>query len=477
MPRLPLCSPKPGENEIADQIRQRRHPRDLIALDRILLHNPLVASGWNSLFGAIRTHSSLPDDFREILILRVAALNSAPYEWIQHEKVGRVAGLTTPQLLRIRDTLKPLTDTLDRSHVPLSDLYLAGLAFTDSMTKEIQVRDLTFEKLKNEFSRLGNQPEQVNKMILDAVATVSGYNMVSRMLVGLEIGDDRDQSVDLPGLETRTEKLLMRDGTPLNVRYQHLDSRPTLMFCNSLLTNMRMWDWILPSLATKYNLVCFDQRGHGQSGIPRTDCTISQLADDVCEIVKQLGIQTPLHSLIGVSQGGATTLEMSTRHLKLFKHYVVCDTQPSSPSGARDAWESRIRLAEGSDDGLRKLSEATLSRWFPIESHMNQPNNPTSTCIRRMIEETSIGGFKSGAAALCDYRVDEDLIPCDEDQKVMLVAGERDGILPKVLEELAARLIKAGKPVKFVPVPGAGHLPMVDQPLKFLNILEAFLDS
>ncbi|KAA1119701.1 hypothetical protein PGT21_032082 [Puccinia graminis f. sp. tritici] len=477
MARLPLCSPKPGENEIADQIRQRRHPRDLIALDRILLHNPLVASGWNSLLGAIRTHSSLPDDFREILILRVAALNSAPYEWIQHEKVGRSAGLTTPQLMRIRDIIKPLTDTLDRSHVVLSDLHLAGLAFTDSLTREIQVRDLTFDKLKNEFSRLGNEPGQVTKMLFDAAATVSGYNMVSRMLVGLEIGDDRDASVDLPGLETRFEKLVMSDGTRLNVRYQLLDSRPTLMFCNSLLTNMTMWNWILPSLATKYNLICFDQRGHGQSGVPTTDCTLNQLADDVSAIVEQLGLQTPLHGLIGVSQGGATTLEMSTRSPHLFKHYVVCDTQPSSPSGARDVWKTRIDLAEGSEDGFKKLSEATISRWFPIESHMNQPNNQTSTCIRRMIEETDLGGFESGAAALYDYQVDEDRIPCDEHQKVLLLAGERDGSLPQVLEALSRRLNKAGKPVKFMTVPGAGHLPMVDQPLKFLNILEPFLDN
>jgi len=477
MPRLSLCCPKPGESQIADQIRQRRYPRDLIALDSILLHNPLIASGWNSLLGAIRSDSSLPGDFRELLILRVAALNSAPYEWIQHEKVGRAAGLTTPQLMRIRDTIKPLTNTLDDSHTKLSDLHLAGLAFTDSLTSAIQVRDLTFNKLKNEFERLSNEQDQVEKMMLDATATVSGYNMVSRMLVGLEIGDDRDHSVDLPGLETRFEKMAMSDDTQLIVRYQLMGSRPTLMFCNSLLTNMRMWNWILPSLATKYNLVCFDQRGHGQSGVPKADCTLSQLADDVRNVVEQLNLQIPLHGLIGVSQGGATTLELSTRHPDLFKCYVACDTQPSSPAGARGAWESRIKLAEGSEDGLKKLSEATVSRWFPVESHLNQPNNQVSACLHRMIEETSIEGFKAGAAALCDYQVDEGRIPCDDQRKMLLIAGERDGVLPKVLEDLSKRLNQSGKPVQFASVPGAGHLPMVDQPLRFLNIIEPFLDT
>lgn len=45
MPRIPLRLPPPGDCQIADQIRIRRHPRDLISLDgtisqfqHILLH-------------------------------------------------------------------------------------------------------------------------------------------------------------------------------------------------------------------------------------------------------------------------------------------------------------------------------------------------------------------------------------------------------------------------------------------------------
>ncbi|PLW12331.1 hypothetical protein PCANC_18314 [Puccinia coronata f. sp. avenae] len=453
MPRLSLCNPKPGESEIADQIRERRHPRELLTLDSVLLHDPLIASGWNSLFGAIRSHSSLPADFRELLILRVAALNLAPYEWIQHEKVGREAGLTTPQLMRIRDTIKPLTtDPQDHSYTKLSDLHLAGLSFTDSLTKEIQVRDANFERLKAEFRRLSNQQDQVEKMILDATATVAGYNMVSRILVGLEVGDDRDQSVELPGLETRCEKLTMSDGTRLHVRYQLMGSRPTLMFCNSLLSNMGMWNWILPSLATKYNLVCFDQRGHGQSDVPKAYCTLR------------------------VSQGGATTLELSTRHPHLFQRHVVCGTQPSSPAEAQAAWASRIQRAQGSEDGMKTLSEATIARWFPIESHLNQPNNQIATCVKRMIEETTIEGFEKSAAALYNYQVDEDQIPRGQ-HKVLFVAGERDGVLPTILQGLSERLSQGGNSVPYVGVPGAGHLPMVDQPLRFLNIIEPFLNS
>ncbi|KNE86863.1 hypothetical protein PSTG_19770, partial [Puccinia striiformis f. sp. tritici PST-78] len=125
----------------------------------------------------------------------------------------------------------------------------------------IQVKDSIYEKLKQNFIDLNIG--EINQLMLDTTVTVSTYNMVSRVLVGLDVGDDRDLSVDLPGFDTRFLTLVMDDQIQIHVRYQVLDSkRPTLMFCNSLLTNIRMWDWILPSLSTKYNLICFDHRGH-----------------------------------------------------------------------------------------------------------------------------------------------------------------------------------------------------------------------
>ncbi|MBW0464333.1 hypothetical protein O181_004048 [Austropuccinia psidii MF-1] len=478
MPRINLCRPQPGQEPVADQIRQRRHPRDLLHLDAALLNNPSVAAGWNSLLGAIRSENSLPDDLRELLILRVAALNSAPYEWIAHEKVGRAAGLTTLQLLRIRDVVKPLEIRLDaKTQNYLTSLHIAGIKFADNVTRSLLVTNHQLDQFKHELTSLKTDFD-IDRMVLDATATVAGYNMVSRVLITLDVADDHNQSVPIPGLEAKVESFLMSDGTKLTARCQKTTdsqvSRPWLMFCNSLLTDMTMWDWITPSLAANYNLVCFDQRGHGRSSVPTSPCTINQLADDIAEIVRQLDIPTPLHGLIGVSQGGATALAVCTRHPQLFNHYIVCDTQPRSPPGNRKAWEARIQLAQSATDGMRQLSEATVERWFPSESHLNLTNHPVAAAVKQMIQRTSIPGFRAGANALYDYVIDENLIGTGQ-QKVLLVAGSQDGSLPKVLEELSQRLKQKDKPIEFASVPGSGHLPMIDQPLKFINIIEAFL--
>jgi hypothetical protein len=73
MPRIPYRYPAPGEDPVADRVRQRRGARGLTPLDGTLLNAPAIADGWNTLIGTLRTNNSLPDDIRELLV-RGAAL-------------------------------------------------------------------------------------------------------------------------------------------------------------------------------------------------------------------------------------------------------------------------------------------------------------------------------------------------------------------------------------------------------------------
>lgn len=161
------------DSEIAERIRRRRGGR-LTPLDGALLHSPPVADGWNSLLGAVRTSTCLPPAVRELAVLRVAALNGAPYEWRAHEPVAREAGLTGEQIAALGDTgagadLSPLT-TGQR----------AALDYTDAMTRSVRVPDAVFEALRGHFDDRG---------IVELTATVGTYNLVSRFLVALEVGE------------------------------------------------------------------------------------------------------------------------------------------------------------------------------------------------------------------------------------------------------------------------------------------------
>ena len=166
-PRLPLA---PDEGPTAELLRVRRAGR-LSALDRLLLHSPPVAEGWNALLGALRSGTTLAADLRELVILRIAVLNDAPFEWVSHEPIGRRAGLTDLQLRALR---RP--DAPDGS--VWSPVQAAVLAFTDAATREVAVPDEVFAAVRAHLD---------DRQVVELTATVAGYAMVSRFLVALAV--------------------------------------------------------------------------------------------------------------------------------------------------------------------------------------------------------------------------------------------------------------------------------------------------
>src|SRR5262249_28228181 len=80
------------------------------------------------------------------------------------------------------------------------------------------------------------------------------------------------------------------------------ENQPTLLFSNSLGTNISMWDVQMPVLAPDLRILRYDTRGHGQSSAPPGPYTIDQLARDVLAILDHLGIDR-VH-FCGLSMGG-----------------------------------------------------------------------------------------------------------------------------------------------------------------------------
>ncbi|KAH6985761.1 AhpD-like protein [Ilyonectria sp. MPI-CAGE-AT-0026] len=174
--RLPyVTDPVPTKTEeeagIVERIRARREPRPLQALDLTLLHAPPIADGWNSFLGAVRTKNSLPDDVRELAISRIAVCNKAWYEWTHHAPLAVKGGVSEAGMEAIKQ------ETLGERPAELTEKLWAVVLYTEEMTRNVQVKDETFDALRTFFSE---------KEIVELTATVACYNCVSRFLVALD---------------------------------------------------------------------------------------------------------------------------------------------------------------------------------------------------------------------------------------------------------------------------------------------------
>ena len=167
--RVPLVEPgtRPELADIEGRIMAERGRVSL--LYQVLLNSGPIASGWERMLTAVRNQTGIPADLRELMILRVAVLNRAAFEFDAHVPHAQQAGLSQQKIDAVRDLeLSSVYEPVERMVLELAD----------RMTRDIVVPDALMDRLREHFDAKG---------IVEVVATVAAYNMVSRLLVALNV--------------------------------------------------------------------------------------------------------------------------------------------------------------------------------------------------------------------------------------------------------------------------------------------------
>ena len=152
---------------------QEGRPRALNALGT-LAHHPVLARAFCTLNGHLLMTTTLTERQRELIILRVASVRQADYEWAQHVLIARDAGLDEEQIARTADGPDPSF---------WGDLESALLGAVDELLVEGSISNPTWSLLSAELD---------TQQLLDVIFTVSGYDAFARMLHSFEVDLDED---------------------------------------------------------------------------------------------------------------------------------------------------------------------------------------------------------------------------------------------------------------------------------------------
>ncbi|EAX7082173.1 carboxymuconolactone decarboxylase family protein [Salmonella enterica] len=166
---IPWQDGEPVDADLLNAMKARRPGGELIGIDRILLKSYPLATGWNELMIRVRQQFSLSLEYRELIMLRVASLNKAKFEWNVHYPAYLDAGGTAEKAAALEPA--SVSSLFNETETLL-------IRLTDQSTHGVVVDENIIEELKR---RLGE------KETVEAVATVAAYNMVSRFLVALAI--------------------------------------------------------------------------------------------------------------------------------------------------------------------------------------------------------------------------------------------------------------------------------------------------
>jgi alkylhydroperoxidase family enzyme len=135
----------------------------------VLLHNPEFVRSYRDILTHFLVRGALPLRIRELAILRVAWLTQVPFEWGEHVKLGKQAGLTSGEIERV---------TQGSSASGWTDEDRAVLCAAEELIQHAMISDSTWSTLAG-FLRPG--------LLIELVACVGQYQALGYLYNALRI--------------------------------------------------------------------------------------------------------------------------------------------------------------------------------------------------------------------------------------------------------------------------------------------------
>lgn len=238
---------------------------------------------------------------------------------------------------------------------------------------------------------------------------------------------------------------------------------PVLVFSNSLGTDLRVWDRLIPHLPPGLRIVRYDKRGHGLTSLPETGWGMEDNVADLAALMDALEIRGAV--VCGLSVGGLIAQGLAAERPDLVRAMILQDT--AAKIGHDEMWNERIAAVEGAGT-VEVLADAILERWFS-KAFRAEPAGELSLW-RAMLVRTPAAGY----AGVCRTIRDTDLRDSTArlTLPVLAMAGSEDGATPPDLVRETAGLIDGAR---CEVIRGAGHLPGVERPEEVAALVGAFL--
>jgi 3-oxoadipate enol-lactonase len=233
-----------------------------------------------------------------------------------------------------------------------------------------------------------------------------------------------------------------------------------IVFANSLGTDLRLWDDLLPHLPAGLRIIRFDKRGHGLSSQPPAPYSMGALVRDTEGLLDFLEVRDCV--FVGLSIGGLIGQGLAVKRLDQVRALVLSNT--AAKIGIPSIWQDRMDAVQ--KGGIEALADATMERWFSKAFRAS----PEHLLWRNMMVRQPVDGYLGCCAAISgtDFYTPTSGLRLP----TLGIAGSEDGSTPPDLVRETVDLIPGSR---FELMRRAGHLPCVEQPAEYAALLHSFL--
>jgi 3-oxoadipate enol-lactonase len=257
--------------------------------------------------------------------------------------------------------------------------------------------------------------------------------------------------------------VIQSSGCPIHVEVEGPADAPVLMLCNSLGTDLHMWDPQVAPFTQHFRLVRYDRRGHGRSGVTKAPYTMEMLGRDALAVMDGLGLERV--NWCGLSMGGMVGQWLGANAPERIERLVLANTACYYP--IKEPWNDRIKLV--SEKGLAHIVGPNMERWFTKEFITREPQ--TIARMTEMFLKTPLEGYVGCCAAVRD--MDHRELLSKVTAPTLIIAGKSDIATPIENAEYIKRRIAGATLVAL----DAAHISNVEQPASFTAAVLEFLTA
>ncbi len=235
---------------------------------------------------------------------------------------------------------------------------------------------------------------------------------------------------------------------------------PCVVFANSLGTDFRLWDPILPLLPKRLRIIRYDKRGHGLSQCSAPPYSMGTLVNDAEMLLNHVGVKDCV--FVGLSIGGMIAQGLAVKRLDLVRGMVLSNT--AAKIGQPAMWDDRIAAVK--EGGISAVADGVMERWFSESFRAKAELNIWRNMLNRQEPDGYIGC--SAAISGTDFFTPTSGLRLP----VLGIAGSEDFSTPPDLVRETVDLVPGSK---FHLMRGVGHLPCVEKPEEYVQVLKDFL--
>jgi pimeloyl-ACP methyl ester carboxylesterase len=252
------------------------------------------------------------------------------------------------------------------------------------------------------------------------------------------------------------------------IHYQILGDGPDLVLLHPFPANHRFWLSVADMLASRYRLVAYDLRGHGDSTSGSGPATMEKHAADLARLCDVNKISQAIFA--GVSIGGYVLFEFWRRHRERVAALVLSDTRATA-----DTEEGRAARLKSAEDVLEKGPATFLESMVPklLGQHTRENRPDVVEGARKMMAKMTAAGI---AAIQQGMAARPDSVPTLATINVptLVLVGAEDTLTPQADAELMQQHI-AGSRLEVIPL--AGHFAIYEQRNSAGKVIREFLDG